>query len=313
VNLGEVLVGDNHHSKLQVTTDLQAFALVVTAEPYYAVRQPSNVVVLENVVREDTKGTTKAVNAKYELMERGGYIPTGYKFDPVVLNAKLPLEFYEARNALRIAQSEGAEKYAGDSYEHAVQLMNNADEYATRKHIDRKPLIAVAREEVQTAEDSREIAVKKMDQERLANERQASADAQAKSQGQADDAIRQKEQAQSDTARAQATKTQAESDAVNAHAAKAQAESDAAKARTEALDAQSETAKSKSDMADSQAASARALSAAQTDAEQSRLTAQRAQLSAQQAEADKAAMRTRLSEQLNKILQTRDSARGLIV
>jgi len=96
VNLGEVLVGDNHRSKLRVTTDLQAFALIVTAEPYYAVRQPSNVVVLENVVRDTTKGTTEAVNAKYELMERGGYIPTGYKFDPVVLNARLPLEFFEA-------------------------------------------------------------------------------------------------------------------------------------------------------------------------------------------------------------------------
>ena len=86
----------------------------------------------------DTKGTTEAVNAKYELMERGGYIPTGYKFDPVVLNARLPLEFFEARNALRIAQSEGAEQYASDSYQHAVQLMNNADEYATSKHIDIK-------------------------------------------------------------------------------------------------------------------------------------------------------------------------------
>jgi hypothetical protein len=167
VNLGEVLVGDNHRSKLRVTTDLQAFALIVTAEPYYAVRQPSNVVVLENVVREDTKGTTEAVNAKYELMERGGYIPTGYKFDPVVLNARLPLEFFEARNALRIAQSEGAEQYASDSYQHAVQLMNNADEYATRKHIDRKPLIAVSRDAVQTAEDAREIAVKKLDEIRL--------------------------------------------------------------------------------------------------------------------------------------------------
>src|SRR5208282_499595 len=87
VNLGEVLVGDDRRSKLQVTTDLQAFALIVTAEPYYAVRQPSNVVVLENVIRKDTKGTVETVDAKYELMERGGYIPTGYKFDPVVLNA----------------------------------------------------------------------------------------------------------------------------------------------------------------------------------------------------------------------------------
>jgi len=292
VNLGEVLVGGNHRSKLLVTTDLQAFALIVTAEPYYAVRQPSNVVVIENVVREDTKGTSEAVNAKYELMERGGYIPTGYKFDPVVLNARLPLEFFEARNALRIAQSEGAETYASDSYQHAVQLMNNADEYALRNNVPTKPLIAVAREAVQTAEDAREIAVKKMDDERLADERQASADAEARSKAQASDATKQKEQAQSDTAKAQLDK--------------AQAESDAARARTDAANARSQADAARTDMANSQAASAATIAAAQADAEKSRLTAE-------QAETDKAAMRTKLSEQLNSILQTRDSARGLIV
>jgi outer membrane protein OmpA-like peptidoglycan-associated protein len=313
VNLGEVLVGGNHRSKLNVTTDLQAFALIVTAEPYYAVRQPSNVVILENVVRENTKGTTEAVNAKYELMERGGYIPTGYKFDPVVLNAKLPLEFFEARNALRIAQSEGAEQYASDSYQHAVQLMNNADGYAIDRHIDRKPLIAVSREAVQTAEDARAIAVKKMDDVRLANERQDSADAQAKAQEQTDDAIRQRKQAESDTVRAQAARDQAESDTLNARTAKTQAESDAANARAQATDAQAAAAQANADMANNQAASASALSAAQADAEQSRLAAQQAQLSAQQADTDKAAMREKLSEQLNSILQTRDSARGLIV
>jgi outer membrane protein OmpA-like peptidoglycan-associated protein len=299
INLGEVLVGDNHRSKLDVTTDLQAFALVVTAEPYYAVRQPSNVVVLENVVRGDTTGTTEAMETKYELMERGGYIPTGYKFDPVVLNSKLPLEFFEARNALRIAQSEGAETYANDSYQRAVQLMNKTDQYATNGHIDKKPLIAAAREAVQTAEDARAIAVKKIDQERLENERQAAANAQAQTQAQADDATRRAQQAQSDQARAELARTQAESDA--------------ARARTETADAQSAAARAKADMADSQAASASALSAAQADADQSRLAAQQSQLTAQQAEADKVAMRTRLSEQLNKILQTRDSARGLIV
>lgn len=306
VNLGEVLVGGNHRSKLDVTTDLQAFALIVTAEPYYAVRQPSNVVVLENVVRTDTKGTTEAVNAKYELMERGGYIPTGYKFDPVVLNAKLPLEFFEARNALRIAQSEGAEQYASDSYQHAVQLMDSADGYATEKNSPKKRLIAVSREAVQTAEDARAIAVKKMDDVRLANERQASADAQAKTQGEADDAIRQKEQAQYDEAKARTAVAQAESDAARAQAGKAQAESDT-------VNAQVATAKAQSEMAANQASSATALSAAQADAEQSRLAAQQAQLNVQQAETDKAALRTKLSEQLNSILQTRDSARGLIV
>jgi outer membrane protein OmpA-like peptidoglycan-associated protein len=341
INLGEILVGYNHRSKVDVTTDLQAFALVVTAEPYYAVRQPSNVVVIENVVRPDTKGTTEALNAKYELMERGGYIPTGYKFDPVVLNTRLPLEFFEARNAVRIAQSEGAEQYASDSYQHAVRLMDKVDLFATSKHTDRKAMIAVAREVVQTAEDARAITVKKIDEQRQANERQAAANAQAQTQAEADDATRQKQQAQSDQARAEIAKAQAESDTANAQAAtreaqaatanaeaaktqaelnaanaqadKQQADSDAATARANAADSQADSDKARADMADSQAASATAVSAAQADADRSRAAAQQAQLKTDQAETDKLAMRAKLSEQLNAVLQTRDSARGLIV
>ena len=271
VNLGEVLVGDNDRSKLDVTTDLQAFALIVTAEPYFAVRQPSNVVVLENVVREDTRGTVEAMNTKYDLLERGGYIPTGYKFDPVVLNARLPLEFFEARNALRIAQSVGAETYAGSSYRHAVSLMDQADGYATSKHSDRKQMIAVSREAVQTAEDAREIAVKKIIAEHQSNELQASAQA-------ADEATRQKELAQADAAKAKSDMELSEATSANQVAA-AQAD----------------------------------VAAAQADTEQARLAAAQAQQQLQAAESDKAAMRTRLALQLNTILQTRDTARGLIV
>ena len=264
VNLGEVLVGDNNRSKLTATTDLQAFALIVTAEPYYAVRQPSNVVVLENIVRGDTKGTSEAVSAKYELLERGGYLPTGYKFDPVVLSANLPLEFYEARNALRIAQSEGAGSYATDSYQHAVQLMKTADDYATSSHVEKKPLIAASRDTVQTAEDAREIAVKKIEAQLSAEERQASLDATAKAQAQADAANQISAQAQSDAAIAQAAATKAQAD-----------------------------------MAANQTASAAAVSAAQSEADK--------------ANSERVAMRVQLTEQLNKILETRDSARGLIV
>jgi outer membrane protein OmpA-like peptidoglycan-associated protein len=284
-NLGEVLVGNNDRSKLTATTNLQAFALIVTAEPYYAVRQPSNVVVLENVVTEETKGTSEAVSAKYELMERGGYLPTGFKFDPVVLSANLPLEFYEARNALRIAKSEGAEQYAGESYQHAVDSMKTADDYATMKHVEEKPLIAAARVAVQTAEDAREVAVKRIDADRAASQLQASSDAQARSQAQAADATRLKEKAQSDAAMAQANAATAQADAANAQAA----------------------------MATNQAASAAAVSAAQSDADQARLVAQNALEGQQKADSEKAAMRAQLSEQLNKILATRDSARGLIV
>ena len=320
INLGEVLLGGDHRSKLNVTTDLQAFALIVTAEPYYAVRQPSNVVVLENVVRNDTKGAAELVNAKYELMERGGYIPTGYKFDPVILNSRLPLEFFEARNALRIAKSEDAERYASDSYGHAAELMDRVDAYAISGHGSRKPLIALAREAVQTAEDAREIAVKKMDDVRLDNERQAAANAQANTQAQADDATRQKNQAESDRAQADLARNQAQTDTANAQAAtasaqaaQAQAENATANANAAAAQARSDSDQARTDMANNQAASATALTAAQADADQSRLAAQQAQANAQQADTDKAAMRAKLSEQLNTILQTRDTARGLIV
>ena len=285
VNLGEVLIGGNDRSKLTATTNLQAFALIVTAEPYFAVRQPSDVVVLENVIRADTKGTPEAMHAKYELMERGGYIPTGYKFDPVVLDAKLPLEFLEARNAVRIAQSEGAENYAGESYQHAVQLMNSADAYATDGHTDKKELIAKSRETVQTAEDAREVAVKRIEDNRRASELQASANAQAQSQAQADEANRQKVQAQADATRAQAN-------TANAEAA---------------------TTKAQTDMMNNQAASAEAINAAQADADKSRLIAQNAQEGQQQAVTEKKAMRAQLELRLSEILETRDSARGLIV
>ena len=299
VNLGEILIGGNDRSKLTATTNLQAFALIVTAEPYFAVRQPSNVVVLENVVRADTEGTSEVVHAKYELMERGGYIPTGYKFDPVVLDAKLPLEFLEARNAVRIAKSEGAEQYAGESFQHATQLMDTADAYAIERNSNQKQLVAESRDTVQTAEDARQIAVKKIEEVRRENERQAAADAQALAQAQADSAMRQKEQAQADADNAMRQKEKAEADAANAQAA--------------AADAQAATAKAQADAVASQNASAAAVNAAQADADQARLAAQQSLDKEHQADSEKAAMRAQLSEQLNKILETRDSARGLII
>jgi outer membrane protein OmpA-like peptidoglycan-associated protein len=362
VNLGEVLVGGNHRSKLKVTTDLQAFAMVVTAEPYYAVRQPSDVVVLENVVRSDTKGISEAVNAKYELMDRGGYIPTGYKFDPVVLDAKLPLEFMEARNAVRIAQSEGAEQFAGDSYQHAVQLMDTADRYATEKHSSRKELIATSRETVQTAEDARAIAVKNLEQATRNGERQTSARALAHSQAQTDEATRQKDVAQanndlaqaanaraqsdnsiaqvqklkaesdnalaqSDNAAAEAARTKAENDAARSQANMAAAQADAAtshagmeaaeanstRAKADAVNAQADAAKSQADMAANQASSTAQVNAADASADQSRAAAQLAQQNEQRADGEKADLRRQLEQRLNQILQTRDSARGLIV
>jgi outer membrane protein OmpA-like peptidoglycan-associated protein len=183
---------------------------------------------------------------------------------------------------LRIAKSEGAEQYADESYQHAVQLMKTTDDYAIGGHGDRKPLIAAAREAVQTAEDAREIAVKKIEEMRRENERLASRDAQAASQAQAANSALVAQQAQSDAARAQAEAAKSQADAV----------------------------KSQADMAANQTASAAAIAAAQADAEKARLLAQQ---TANQADSDKAALRLQLSVQLNRILESRDSARGLIV
>jgi len=281
VNLGEILVS-GRSSKLDVTTDLQAFALIVTAEPYYAVRQPSNVVVVENVIREDTMGKVEAVNAKYDLLDRGGYVPTGYKFDPVVLNARLPLEFFEARNALRIAQLAGAEKYASSSYENAVQLMNQADGYATRKEVDKKALIGVSREAVQTAEDAREISVKRIEAERIETEANAAADREAKAKAQT-------MSAEADTAAALRARDQAERQ-------KRHAQADALRSRE---DAERQNAEAQAEAERNRAAAAAAAAAADEQL--------------QQALREKKELRAQLLLQFNTILETRDTARGLVV
>src|SRR5579863_744073 len=191
VNLGEVLLNDDGHSKLTVTSDLQSFALIVTAEPYFAVTQPSDVVVMENVIDKHTTGTIEEVDAKYELLQRGQYVTNANPADlqPLAMDPKTPIELYEARNALRIAKWTGADRYASDSLQKAETDLQNAEGFQSTRH-DRKAEITDAREAVQTAEDARVITLKKLDAERQASERQATADAQA----QADAANQQKEQ-----------------------------------------------------------------------------------------------------------------------
>ena len=351
VNLGEVLVGGNHQSKLDTTTQLQAFALIVTAEPYYAVRRPSNLVVLENEVRSDTVGKSEAVESKYELIDRGGYIPTGYKFDPVVLNAKLPLEFYEARNAMRIAESAGAEKYAAPSYEKAALQMKEADDFATRKHTDKKSLISTSRQAVQTAEDAREIAMKNIEMARLEDERGAAAGREADANANADresqrrinaeiatgDAVHQRNEANRKNLDAQA-----EADRNRAAAAASDQQLQRTEADRMAAESREQDARSRADQesqrrisaeiatSDAQAGAQRSANAqfeaeqaraaaeqqrqaAQADADRNRTAAASSDQQLQQAVRDREELRARLLQQFNAILVTHDTARGLVV
>jgi outer membrane protein OmpA-like peptidoglycan-associated protein len=295
VNIGEVLVGDDRRSKLDVTTDLQAFALVVTAEPYYAVRRPSNLVVLENAIRSDTVGATEDVDAKYELIDRGGYTPTGYKFDPLVLNAKLPLEFFEARNAVRIAQSAGSEKYATASYQNAVRQMDEADAMATRKHRNKKSLIALSREVVQTAEDAREIAVKNIDEEDAETARRDGLDREASSKNRADEESRRRRHAEATTADAVRERNEANQQNLNAQATAQQA-----------TDAQANAERDRNNAKQLQLI-------AEADSDRNRAAAVSSDVQLQQAVRDREELRARLLQQFNLILETRDTARGLVV
>src|SRR5438105_11943578 len=167
-NLGEVLLNGTK-SKLNVTTELQVFGLVVTAEPYYAVSRPSDLVVMENVVRADTKGKVEEIDAKYELLQRGQYQRLS---NPLALkpDRKLPLELYEARNAVQIARAVGADRFAAETFQKAEKSLAQAEAYQSR-NAGKKPVTMTAREAVQTAEDSRAIAVKRQQDEALNAER----------------------------------------------------------------------------------------------------------------------------------------------
>src|SRR6185436_9274737 len=158
----------------------QAFGLIVTAEPYFAVSQPSDVVTMENFIRKDTVGKIEEVNARFELLERGQYTVNAppAELKPIVLDAKTPLDLYEARNAVRIARWVGADKHATDSFQKAEKLLQQAETYKTRK-AGTKPIAMTARKASQTAEDARLIAVKRQNDLRIANERQEAADREA--------------------------------------------------------------------------------------------------------------------------------------
>jgi outer membrane protein OmpA-like peptidoglycan-associated protein len=329
-NLGEIL-RNGTSGKLDVTTELQAFGLIVTAEPYFAVSRPSDVVVMENVVRPDTVGKIELIDAKYELLERGQYEHLANVLD-LRVNRKMPLELYEARNAIQIARASGADRYATESFQKAERDLKQAEVYRAR-NAGSKPMIMTARQAVQTAEDARAIAVKRQDDDLLLAERQAGADREARAEAgraaAASDADRVKREAEEARLRAEneAARIKQDRDAQTAaaqlEASRLRRENDAETDRLKREnDAQRASAQSEADRLkrelDIQRASAQSeadrlkqendakMAAAQSDLD-------RAARDRAQAEAEKVELRAKLLLQFNAILQTRDTARGLIV
>ena len=321
-NVGEVLLNGNK-TKLDATTELQSFGLIVTAEPYFAVTQPSDVVVMENFVREDTTGTIEQVDAKYELLQRGQYTLNVNRADikPLRLDRKVPLELYEARNAVQIARWTGAEQYAGETFQKAVQGLENAEGYLQGK-AGKKPIGTVAREAVQMAEDARIITVKKMEEETLANERQAGADRESRAEGQRAAAQSETERVTRDADGARLA-AQAEADRLKreheGQMAAAQTEADRLKgendARMAAAHTEADRLKGENDLRTASAATEADRLKRENDAQKAGLQADldRAATEKAKAEAEKTELRVQLLRQFNVILETRDTARGLIV
>ncbi|MGB0005914.1 MAG: OmpA family protein [Candidatus Sulfotelmatobacter sp.] len=282
VNLGEVVPGGNGKDKIDVTTDLQAFGMIVTAEPYYAVTHPSNKVIAENIIKPGTKGFEEPIDAKFDVLEGQQYtidvpvdqLPSSRASD------KVPLDLLEARNAVVIAKAAGAQQYAPDSLAKAEDMLERAEDYYQRKQ-GRTPIGTAARGATQMAEDARVLTLRRKEQAKLDAERRAREEAQAKAE--ADAALAQQQAAQAQAQSEEDARRRAEAE---------QAQTEAQAARAAALAQQQQA----------QAAAAAAEQAASL-ADQQR----------QEAIQQKEAMRARLLAQLNQVLQTRDTARGLIV
>ena len=306
-NLGEVVL-EGDHAKLLSTTDLQTFGLIVTAEPYFAVTQPSDVVVAENFLRNDTSGTIEQVDAKYELLQRGQYVLNRSQYVPVKINAKGPLQLAEAENAVEIARLAGAEKYAADTFQKATIDLKNAQGFLNGSK-NRKESETNAREAAQMAEDARIITYRKIRQEELANERAAAAQREADEKAKAEAAARHAQQA-AEEARLEAER-RARAEADTAAAERAKAEALQAQQAAQAAMQQAQQEKAAADAAKAEALKQQQELAA--EAERARLAAQQSDALRQQAEAEKTALRERLRNQLNMILETRETQRGLIV
>ncbi len=282
-NLGEVLP-EGTKTSIKVSVPLQAFGLIVTAEPYYAVSTPSDVVVLKNVFTEDTTGVLERVTAHTTLYPRGSYSESTDGAHtiarPITRNERSPLELYEAYNAVRIASVAGAEKYSPDILAKANEDLKNASDMDSSKKRDVKLEITFARQAVERAEDARVDTLRKQSAERQRNAELAKNKAQ-------DEAAASQMQAQQSQMQAQQSQLQAQQSEAQAEKAKMDAE----RARIAAEQAQADKAK-----ADAEAAEARARAAA-----------------ANQEVANANQMREKLKMQLNAVLATSESARGLIV
>jgi outer membrane protein OmpA-like peptidoglycan-associated protein len=291
VNLGEVVLRNKKDtdSNLHVTSNLQTFGMIVTAEPYFSVTRPSDVTVMQNQIGPDLKADVTPISTHYEALGRSEYsvdiAPTS--LPSTSADEKMPLDLLEAQNAVAIAKASGADQYAASSMQSA-QAQLTASENAYRQKKGDAAIGTPARQAVQTAEDARLLTIRKKNQERIAQEQAEARRRTEEARARADAAAKRAEEARLQAERDTQQRQQAEAAQKQAEAAAQQAE----QARQEAMAQQQQLAQ---------------------QTQQARVQAQQAEAARQQAERQTQETRQRLLAQLNSVLQTRESARGLIV
>ncbi len=309
-NLGEVIPNDNGNARVQVTTGLQVFGMIVTAEPYFAVSRPGNLVVAENIPLPETMGGVHPITAKFDLLQKGQYT---VNISPAQLPAtnmdkSVPLQLQEAENSIAIAKAAGADQYAADTLQKAQAYLAQGQDYFRRKQ-GITPIGAVARAATQSAEDARLLTLEKKQQEAAAAERQRARDQIQQAQTQAEQASARASAARDEAQRQAEARALADQERQAAEQARMQAEQAAQQAAADRAAAQQQL-----QQAEQQRQSLEQQQQALTQqAEQARLQAQQAEQQRLQIQQQAEQQRQRLLTQLNQVLQTRDTARGLIV
>jgi len=303
VNLGELSLDHNGNAHIKAYTDLQTFGMIVTAEPYFAVTQPGNMVVMESA---SVAGGGQVIDANYELVTRGTYSSTNTHIQDAIfgIDSKTPLELFEARNAVRIAHIAAADKYADSILSKAGQQLLHAEEIYRQKQ-NKAAVEAAAKEATETAEEARLMAVK----QKAEDEAQAAAAAR-EAKARADAAAEAKRRADAEAASAQAQAAQAQAEQARAAAEQAKAEAERMKEEAVAAAQEASRQKEEAEKAKAEAVAQQQVLSAETD--KARAAAAQSESLRQQAEKEKQELRARLLQQLNSILATRDSARGLV-
>ncbi|HEX4785385.1 MAG TPA: OmpA family protein [Candidatus Sulfotelmatobacter sp.] len=303
VNLGELTLDHSGSAHLKAYTDLQTFGMIVTAEPYFAVTQPGNMVVMESA---SVSGGGENIDAKYELVTRGTYSSTNTHIQDAIfgIDPKTPLELFEARNAVRIAMIAAGDKYASAILPKAKQQLMHAEDLYRQKQ--KKETVGVAaKEATETAEEARLMAVK----QKAEDEAQAAAAArEAKARSDAEAEAKRRADAEAARAQAEQARMQAEQARAQAEQAKAEAE----RMKQEAVAAAQEATRQREEAEKAKAEAVAQQQALSAETDKARAAAAQSDSLRQQAEKEKQELRARLLQQLNSILATRDSARGLI-